>query len=206
MAGPARLPMLPGASGCTTSAAAVIATKRNPPAPASRRGGRAWMIRVSRKPNSVGLLRGDHSSGAPVSGRLGATDPGVLAERDTLLPLYSVLLQVGFTEPAPSPGPLVRSYRTVSPLPATRLRASAGGLLSVALSVGSRPLGVTQHPALWSSDFPRAVASAAACAAAWAPPAITWETRYPGLCRAPRSPAGRRARCRRGPPIGRPLR
>src|SRR2546426_4767976 len=34
-------------------------------------------------------------------------------------------------------------------------RRPAGGLLSVALSVGSRPLGVTQHLALWSSDFPR---------------------------------------------------
>jgi len=33
------------------------------------------------------------------------------------------LLQVGFTEPAPSPGPLVRSYRTVSPLPAARVTA-----------------------------------------------------------------------------------
>ena len=55
--------------------------------------------------------------------RLGATDPGVVAERDTLLPLYAVLLQVGFTEPAPSPGPLVRSYRTVSPLPAARVAA-----------------------------------------------------------------------------------
>jgi len=32
----------------------------------------------------------------------------------------------------------------------------AGGMLSVALSVGSPRLGVTQHPALWSPDFPRA--------------------------------------------------
>ena len=31
-----------------------------------------------------------------------------------------------------------------------------GGLLSVALSVGSPRLGVTQQPALWSSDFPQA--------------------------------------------------
>ena len=29
-----------------------------------------------------------------------------------------------------------------------------GGLFSVALSVGSRPPGVTWHPALWSPDFP----------------------------------------------------
>jgi len=82
--------------------------------------------RVSRKPNSVGLLRGDHSSGACVTARLDATDPGVVAERDTLLPLYAVLLQAGFTEPAPSPGPLVRSYRTVSPLPATHPPACTG--------------------------------------------------------------------------------
>jgi len=31
--------------------------------------------------------------------------------------LCSALLRVGFTEPATSPSPLVRSYRTVSPLP-----------------------------------------------------------------------------------------
>ena len=31
---------------------------------------------------------------------------------------------------------------------------NVGGLFSVALSVGSRRLGVTQHPALWSPDFP----------------------------------------------------
>ena len=32
----------------------------------------------------------------------------------------------------------------------------ASGLISVALSLGSPPLGITQHPALWSSDFPQA--------------------------------------------------
>ena len=31
---------------------------------------------------------------------------------------------------------------------------NGGGVFSVALSLGSPPLGVTQHPALWSSDFP----------------------------------------------------
>ena len=31
-----------------------------------------------------------------------------------------------------------------------------GGMFSVALSLGLPPLGVTQHPALWSPDFPRA--------------------------------------------------
>jgi len=37
-------------------------------------------------------------------------------------------------------GGAVRSYRTLSPLP-----AKAGGLLSVALSLGSPPPGVTRH-------------------------------------------------------------
>ncbi len=51
--------------------------------------------------------------------------------------------------------PLVRSYRTFSPLPST-LAGRFGGVLSVALSVGFPRLGVTQHPALRCPDFPRA--------------------------------------------------
>ncbi len=43
----------------------------------------------------------------------------------------------------------VRSYRTISPLP-----AKAGGIFSVALAVDSRLPGVTWHSALWSPDFP----------------------------------------------------
>jgi len=38
----------------------------------------------------------------------------------------------------------VRSYRTLSPLPAVT-KVTAGGLLSVALSLGSPPPGVTRH-------------------------------------------------------------
>ncbi len=47
----------------------------------------------------------------------------------------------------------VSSYLAFSPLPrpCTHKRS---GVFSVALSVASRLLGVTQHPALWSSDFP----------------------------------------------------
>src|SRR6185312_16353934 len=54
---------------------------------------------------------------------------------------------------ARSPGSLVRSYRTVSPLPVRR--SAIGGLLSVALSCESPRLAVSQHPALWSPDLPR---------------------------------------------------
>ena len=65
------------------------------------------------------------------------------------------LLRVGFTEPAESPPSLVRSYRTVSPLPVRARRPAIGGFLSVALSCGSPRLAVSQHPALWSPDLPR---------------------------------------------------
>jgi len=60
--------------------------------------------------------------------------------------------------------PLVRSYRTISPLPTGPFGSAfakpcgrwsdVGGVFSVALSVRSPSLGVTQHPALRSPDFP----------------------------------------------------
>src|SRR3569833_195124 len=64
---------------------------------------------------------------------------------------YLVLLRVGFTVPRRVATRAVRSYRTISPLPAL---ADLGGIISVARSVGPRPPGVTWHPALWSPDFP----------------------------------------------------
>ena len=63
--------------------------------------------------------------------------------------------------------PLVRSYRTVSPLPPW---VQGGGLFSVALSCGSPRLAVSQHPALWRPDFPRSRRTGTA-AARPAPPA-----------------------------------
>jgi hypothetical protein len=68
----------------------------------------------------------------------------------TIVPLFG--LAPGGVFPATSVARrAVRSYRTISPLPAPR---GAGGIFSVALSVGSRLPGVTWHPALWSPDFP----------------------------------------------------
>jgi len=66
---------------------------------------------------------------------------------------YLVLLRVGFTIATAVASGAVRSYRTFSPLPPT-LTGIDGGFLSAALSVGSRPPGVTWHPALRSPDFP----------------------------------------------------
>jgi hypothetical protein len=69
-------------------------------------------------------------------------------------PDFLTLLQVGFAEPTRSPGPLVVSCTTVSPLP-LRPGGRSGGLLSVALSRGSPRVGVAHHLALWSPDLPR---------------------------------------------------
>lgn len=63
---------------------------------------------------------------------------------------YLVLLREGFTltrRVTPSP---VGSYPTVAPLPSFE-----GGIVSVALSLGLPPPGVTRLPALWSPDFPQ---------------------------------------------------
>src|SRR6516164_7672065 len=68
------------------------------------------------------------------------------------------LLRVGFAEPPGSPRALVRSCRTVSPLPVVgplTTTTPIGGLFSVALSCGSPRLAASQHPALRSPDFPR---------------------------------------------------
>jgi hypothetical protein len=65
------------------------------------------------------------------------------------LSLYLVLLRMGFTQPTshPAAGELLPHHFTLA------LQAE-GRCVSVALSVGSPLLGVTQHPARWSSDFP----------------------------------------------------
>src|SRR3954468_18690937 len=76
-------------------------------------------------------------------------------------PLCLALLRVGFAEPYRSPCTLVRSYRTVAPLPVTSELAHRR-FLSVALSVRSPRPGSRQHSALWSPDFPRRDEHAAA--------------------------------------------
>ncbi len=110
--------------------------------------------RAGHKPSSVsGNAGDDHSSRTGVADGLQRPTRELWAGRPQTLP-YLALLRVGFTELPVSPPELVSSYLTVSPLPPRRGRD--GGLFSVALSLGSPPLGVTQHPALWSSDFPPA--------------------------------------------------
>lgn len=106
----------------------------------------------------------DHPSGHTVTGYLERSTRGLgraalpVRHRTSIRAVAprtvrpSTLLRAGFTEPPRSPGVLVRSYRTVSPLPRRRGR---GGLFSVALSRGSPRVAVGHHPALWSPDVPR---------------------------------------------------
>jgi hypothetical protein len=124
-----------------------------------------WKLRAAHgesagKPGSV---VGSHSSGIRVTAnlkrptrkraRIGAALSTAFAAV-ALLP-YLALLQVGFTVPSSVATDAVRSYRTVSPLPAHAFKGMRlGGLLSVALSVGSRPPGVTWHRIRRSPDFP----------------------------------------------------
>jgi len=79
-------------------------------------------------------------------------------------PPYLVLLRVGFTLP-----PRLRGARCALTAPfhpyLAPPRGGAGGIFSVALSVDSRPPGVTWHPALRSPDFPPRRSSPGAVAA-----------------------------------------
>ena len=117
--------------------------------PAIWRGGLKWPISRVLSRSEVALLRGeDHSSRPTVASRLKRYTRG----RGRAAPNMSTIrpcTRMGFAWPTRSPGPPVRSYRTLSTLPtpspegldAPRLAISGatngrlrGGLLSVALS------------------------------------------------------------------------
>jgi hypothetical protein len=107
-----------------------------------------------------------HASPRASSDLPGSHASRVLSPRGRTAPLFG--LAPGGVYPAtPVASGAVRSYRTISPLPfrlthsprgRPRTNAKIGGIFSAALSVGSRPPGVTWHPALWSPDFPPSVA------------------------------------------------
>ena len=98
--------------------------------------------RAERHANGL-RAQGAQLSWAYASCDLPGNPRGPRVAANCMLP-YSILLQAGFTLPRNVATRAVRSYRTLSPLPAPKC---LGGLLSAALSVGSRPPGVTWRPA-----------------------------------------------------------
>jgi hypothetical protein len=116
------------------------------------------------KPDFVSALRrtcppqadDDHSSGTAVTGRL--ERPTRRLGRATLerRPIWPCSVRG-----LPSRGGRPPRWWALTP-PFHPCSPEVSGLLSVALSVGSRPLGVTQRTALWSPDFPPRSLKAAA--------------------------------------------
>ena len=128
-------------------------TKQLSPCRIIRHGLECKKIRAGRKPSSVSPVArgGDHLSGPLIAQRLERSTRKSRTGRPYplagTLP-YVTLLQAGFSKHSRSPGNLVGSYPTVSPLP---LRAV---FFSVALSMGSPPVPFRDRLALRSSDFP----------------------------------------------------
>src|SRR6188508_2967447 len=112
-----------------------------------RRSGSISRILFRRSSRSDG---GDHSSSPAVTRGVQQPTRG-LRPGQPQTPPYLVLLRVGFSLPALSPGrrcALTAPFHPCHP----RLR-EFGGVFSVALSLGSPPLAVNQHPALGVRTF-----------------------------------------------------
>ena len=106
---------------------------------------------MKERADKPGSVVDSHSSGLHVTVRLKQPTRKRRGPRPRRTAAFLFGLAPGGVYPAtPVTRRAVRSYRTISPLP-----VCTGGIFSVALSVGSRPPGVTWHPALWSPDFPR---------------------------------------------------
>ena len=117
------------------------------------------VLKQTYKPSSVFRHRNDnHLSGIPVTKHPQAINPKTSSGQLSNVFLFD--LAPGEVYRANSVARIaVGSYPAFSPLPEP-LQA-IGCVFSVALSVGSLRLGVTQHPALWSSDFPLTVSLSA---------------------------------------------
>ena len=109
---------------------------------------------VPSKPKS--LSRAGHSSGTFVTERLARPTraaarkarPATLTQGQRRLPLLLGLAPGGVYPAAAVAGGAVRSYRTISPLPPAAPKGGrARRCVSVALSLGSPPPGVTRHRA-----------------------------------------------------------
>src|SRR5436305_9570527 len=115
---------------------------------------------ADRKPNSVLFAfarSGDHSSATRVAAVVEQPTRKLSTETGGSNASLFGLAPQGVCHAVPLTRSAVRSYRTVSPLPhdsSLALGAVIGGLFSVALSVASPRLAVSQPAARGSSDFP----------------------------------------------------
>ncbi len=112
----------------------------------SRRQKRVFRrVRKGEPADKPGSVEGSHSSGACVAAGLKRPT------RERRGPRHG-----SPTWPCSGWGlPCHRCYhRRGALLPHLFTLTPGGGIFSVALSVGSRPPGITWHPALWSPDFP----------------------------------------------------
>ena len=146
-----------GAASQTPGSSAVGASKRyghSKNEMASR-----WSPAISRVlyPRPLPRAGDGHSSRPLVAGRLVRPTWNLVSTRATSAGKPrgsdSVLLQVGFAMPLPSPGERCALTTPFHPCRTTRLPARSGGLLSVALSFESSRLAVNQHPAHGARTF-----------------------------------------------------
>jgi len=118
-----------------------------------------WSPAVSRVlcPRSLPGAGDGHSSRPPVAERLVRPTWYLVSTRATSAGKPrgpdSVLLQVGFAVPLPSPGERCALTTPFHPCRTTRLPTRSGGLFSVALSFESSRLAVNQHPAQGARTF-----------------------------------------------------
>jgi hypothetical protein len=98
---------------------------------------------------TIPLGRSLPNASRDLPGRRRGNAPGAPApwrDSDACRP-YAVLLPVGFAVPSPLPAARCALTAPFHPCRRGHLAASTGGLLSVALSLGSPPPGVTRHRA-----------------------------------------------------------
>ena len=116
--------------------------------PVETGGARRPVSRILFLPVTTGS--GDHFSGTDLAAGLERPTRETSTRVVASSPLFG--LSPGGVYPAsPVTRTAVRSYRTISPLP---LAEAGGGIFSVALSLASRPVAVSNHPDPWSPDFP----------------------------------------------------
>jgi hypothetical protein len=119
--------------------------------------------RAGGKPNLVPPRR--LLSGTAAAIYLGRTLPGDSSSQPGAYPLsesgasrsvapYLALLPVGFAVPRVSPRERCALTAPFHPCLIPACGGAIGGLFSVALSLVLRPVAVSDHRALWSSDFP----------------------------------------------------